>query len=27
MIFGITAGFVLYPFFKIVSGRYKEVHP
>lgn len=24
---GITAGFVLYPFFKIVSGRTKEVHP
>jgi len=24
---GITAGFVLYPFFKVVSGRIKEVHP
>jgi len=24
---GITAGFVLYPFFKLISGRYKEVHP
>ncbi|MCK4271380.1 NCS2 family permease, partial [bacterium] len=24
---GMTAGFVLYPFFKIVSGRTREVHP
>ncbi len=24
---GMTGGFVLYPFFKIVSGRAKEVHP
>lgn len=24
---GITAGFVLHPFFKIVSGRRKEIHP
>ena len=23
---GITGGFVLYPFFKIVAGRYKEIH-
>jgi len=24
---GITAGFVLYPFFKVVTGRWREVHP
>lgn len=24
---GITAGFILYPFFKIISGRTKEIHP
>lgn len=24
---GMTAGFVLYPFFKVISGRYKEIHP
>jgi len=24
---GITAGFVLYPFFKLVTGRTREVHP
>jgi len=24
---GVTAGFVLYPFFKLVSGRYREVRP
>jgi AGZA family xanthine/uracil permease-like MFS transporter len=24
---GITAGFVLYPFFKLVTGRYREVKP
>jgi len=24
---GMTAGFILYPFFKAVSGRFKEVHP
>jgi len=25
--FGMAAGFVLYPIFKIVSGRHKEMHP
>lgn len=24
---GITGGFVLYPFLKIIAGRYKEIHP
>ncbi len=24
---GVTGGFVLYPFFKLVSGRYREVRP
>ena len=24
---GITAGFVLYPIFKLVTGRWKEIHP
>lgn len=24
---GITGGFILYPFFKLTSGRYKEIHP
>lgn len=24
---GITAGFVLYPFFKLITGRVKEIHP
>jgi len=24
---GITAGFVLHPFFKLISGRYREIHP
>lgn len=24
---GMTAGFVLYPFFKLISGRYREIHP
>jgi len=24
---GMTAGFVLYPFFKCISGKYKEIHP
>lgn len=24
---GMTAGFVLYPFFKSIAGKYKEVHP
>jgi len=24
---GITTGFVLYPVFKLLSGRYKEIHP
>jgi AGZA family xanthine/uracil permease-like MFS transporter len=24
---GMTAGFVLYPFFKFISGRTREVHP
>ncbi|MDD5355760.1 MAG: NCS2 family permease, partial [Candidatus Omnitrophica bacterium] len=24
---GITAGFILYPLFKVISGRTKEVHP
>ncbi len=24
---GITGGFVLYPFCKVVSGRYREVQP
>jgi AGZA family xanthine/uracil permease-like MFS transporter len=24
---GMTAGFVLYPFFKLISGRVREVHP
>ncbi|MCK5527603.1 MAG: NCS2 family permease, partial [Candidatus Latescibacteria bacterium] len=24
---GMTGGFVLYPLFKVTSGRYKEVHP
>jgi len=24
---GMTAGFVLYPFFKSIAGRYKEIHP
>lgn len=24
---GMTAGFILYPFFKFISGKYKEIHP
>ena len=24
---GITAGFVLYPIFKVVTGKWKEIHP
>ncbi len=24
---GMTAGFVLYPFFKLISGRWREIHP
>ncbi len=24
---GITAGLILYPLFKLVAGRYREVHP
>ncbi len=24
---GVTGGFVLYPFFKLIAGRYREVHP
>jgi len=24
---GMTAGFILYPFFKLITGRHREIHP